>query len=225
MIEVLIFDLDDTLYLEKDFVMSGYQAVGKYLADSNVCDRQSAFSCMAETFSTQGRQMVFPTLMEKFPNISATLADLIEVYRQHRPAICLFPGYQGLLQEFVHQYRLGVITDGLPAVQARKVRALGLEDVMEKIIYTWEYGTDKQKPHPFAFSLMLESLRAKPGSALFVGDNPDKDCKGAHQAGMICVQVQHPMVSGVGPGATMHEKPEFIIDTLLQLPQILRHMN
>jgi putative hydrolase of the HAD superfamily len=225
MIEVLVFDLDDTLYLERDFVMSGYQAVAKYLADSNICDFQSAFSCMAGAFSSQGRQMVFATLMEDFPNTSEMVADLIEVYRRHTPAICLFPGYMELLQEFAQRYRLGIITDGLPAVQERKVRALGLDGIMNNIIYTWAYGADREKPHPFSFSLMLESLRTEPDSALFVGDNPDKDCKGAHQAGMKCVQVQHPMVNRIRPDLTTQETPEFVVETLLQLPQILRHMN
>jgi putative hydrolase of the HAD superfamily len=225
MIEVLVFDLDDTLYLERDFVMSGYQAVANYLADSNICNFESAFSCMAGAFSAQGRQMVFTTLTERFPNTSEMLADLIEVYRQHIPAICLFPGYMELLQEFTRQYRLGIITDGLPAVQERKVRALGLNGIMNKIIYTWEYGADKEKPHPISFSMMLESLRAEPDSAIFIGDNPDKDCKGAHRAGMKCVQVQHPMVNRIRPGSTTQEKPEFVVETLLQLPQILQHMN
>jgi putative hydrolase of the HAD superfamily len=225
MIDVLVFDLDDTLYLEKDFVMSGYQAVARYLADSNVCDSRSAFSCMAETFATQGRRMAFSALAQKFPDAAAMIADLIEVYRQHSPAICLFPGYWGLLQEFAGRYRLGIITDGLPAVQERKVRALGLDGIMNKIIYTWVYGVEKEKPHPFSFSLMLESLRAEPDSALFIGDNPDKDCRGAHQAGMKCVQVQHPMTNKPGSGSKTVEQPEFVIDSLHQLPQILQHMN
>ena len=225
MIEALVFDLDDTLYLESDFVMSGYRAVAQFLADTDVCDFQNAFDCMAETFVAEGRQKVFHALLERFPNSSTILSDLVEVYRQHNPSISLFPGYSDLLQKLAHQYRLGVITDGLPAVQARKVRALGLESVMDKIIYTWVYGTDKEKPHPFSFSLMLEYLKMEPECVLFIGDNPIKDCSGAHGAGMKCAQVRHPAVNGIYPDAQIKETPEFVIDTLLQLPQILRHLN
>jgi putative hydrolase of the HAD superfamily len=225
MIEALIFDLDDTLYLENDFVMSGYRAVARFLADTDVCGFQDAFDCMAETFVAEGRQKVFHALLEKFPNSSTMLSDLVEVYRQHNPSICLFPGYSDLLQKLAHQYRLGVITDGLPAVQARKVRALGLESVMDKIIYTWVYGADKEKPHPYSFSLMLEFLQIEPESVLFIGDNPNKDCRGAHGAGMKCAQVLHPAVNGIRPDAEIKETPEFVIDTLLQLPQILGHFN
>jgi putative hydrolase of the HAD superfamily len=225
MIEALVFDLDDTLYLENDFVMSGYRAVARFLADTDVCDFQNAFDCMAATFVAEGRTKVFHALMERFPNSSTVLSDLVAVYREHNPSICLFPGYSELLQKLAPQYRLGMITDGLPAVQARKVRALGLENVMDKIIYTWVYGTDKEKPHPFPFSLMLEYFQIEPESVLFIGDNPNKDCRGAHGAGMKCAQVRHPAVNGVCPDAQIMETPEFVIDTLLQLPQILRHLN
>ena len=225
MIEALVFDLDDTLYPEKEFAMSGYHAVAQSLADSNICDFESAYSCMAEAFVAGGKQRVFPALLEKLPDLPMTLADLVNIYRQHSPKIRLFPGYPELLQSLAREYRLGVITDGLPAVQARKVQALGLESVVDKIIYTWEYGADKQKPHPLPFSLMLEYLQANPESTLYVGDNPEKDCLGAHGAGMKCAQIQYPSANRVGSGAVTQEQPEFVIDTLFQLPQILRRLN
>jgi putative hydrolase of the HAD superfamily len=225
MIEALVFDMDDTLYPEKDFVLSGYRAVAQFLSDSDICDYQSAYSCMAETYATKGKLKVFPALLAKLPHSSIKLADLVDVYRQHTPAICLFPGYLDLLRTLAREYRLGIITDGLPTVQARKVRALGLEGIMDNVIYTWEYGADKEKPHPFSFSLMLEYLQADPASCLFVGDNPDKDCKGAHGAGIKCIQVLYPMENHIHSGIATQETPEFKINTLLQLPQILRLLN
>jgi putative hydrolase of the HAD superfamily len=225
MIEALVFDLDDTLYSERDFAMSGYRAVAQYLADSGDCDFQTALSCMAKTFVAEGRQRVFPALLEQLSNTSKTLPDLVEIYRQHNPAICLFPGYTKLLAGLARQYRLGVITDGLPAVQARKVRALGLDCVMDKIIYTWAHGADKEKPHPFSFNLMLEYLETDPGSVLFVGDNAEKDCRGAHRAGMKCAHIRRPWTSRPHTRAITREAPEFAIETLLQLPQILQCLN
>jgi putative hydrolase of the HAD superfamily len=34
MIQALIFDLDDTLYPESDFLTSGYRVVARYVADN-----------------------------------------------------------------------------------------------------------------------------------------------------------------------------------------------
>ncbi len=222
MIQALVFDLDDTLYPERDFVASGYRAVAQHVADSYGCGFDHALSVMMAALGTLGRQGVFPALLASFPDASIPLDEVIEVYRRHSPTICLFPGYLGLLQELGLRYRLGVITDGLPAVQQRKVKALGLGGLMEKIIYTWEYGPEKEKPHPLSFSLMLESLMADPGSVIFVGDNPAKDCRGAHSAGMRYAQIQKRPQPGKCP--VFEETPEFIIDTLFQLPQLLQQL-
>jgi putative hydrolase of the HAD superfamily len=225
MIQALVFDLDDTLYQERDFVASGYQAVARHLAGRCGCSFESAFSIMMTTLDTLGRDKVFPALLERLPDVSIPLAELVAVYRQHSPMICLFPGYLELLRDLARQYRLGVITDGLPDVQERKVRALGLESVVGKVIYTWEYGLERQKPHPFAFSLMLEALHADPESTLFVGDNPDKDCRGAHGVGMKCAEVWRFSSKANPLGLRAKDRPEFVINTLLELPQILEQMS
>jgi len=224
MIQALIFDLDDTLYPERDFVLSGYRAVAHHVADRYGFSFDEAFSTMMEALDTLGRQRVFPSLLMRLPDASVPLAELVEVYRQHRPAIRLFPGYPALLKDLSSQYRLGIITDGLPSVQERKVQALGLEDMVEKIIYSWEYGSEREKPHPLSFSLMLESLQTDPKSALVVGDNPEKDGRGAHGVGMPYAQVWHPASNAcqtdeVGPNAA-----EFVMDSLFQLPHILRQL-
>jgi putative hydrolase of the HAD superfamily len=225
MIEALIFDLDDTLYPESEFVLSGYRAVAQFVADSDLCDFDTAYSCMAKTYAAAGKFRVFPALIDTLANESIKLTDLVEVYRQHAPSICLFPGYAELLRTLAHDYRLGMITDGLPAVQARKVKALGLEGILDKIIYTWEHGEDKEKPHPFSFSLMLNFLQVKAESALFVGDNPDKDCPGAHGAGIKCAQIQPSRTATTCSVSDAQVPPEFMLTTLLQLPQILRLLN
>jgi len=225
MIQALVFDLDDTLYRERDFVASGYRAVARHIAVNYGCDFKSVFSTMIATLDAQGRQKVLAAVMERFLRPSVPLNELIDVYRQHSPKIRLYPGYFRLLRNMARCYRLGIITDGLPEVQKRKVRALRLECLMNKIIYTWEYGSEKQKPHPLAFSLMLDSLRAEPDSVLFVGDNPEKDCRGAHQIGMKYAQVQPSLPEKCQCKDEAGEEPEFVIDSLFQLPAILQELN
>jgi putative hydrolase of the HAD superfamily len=225
MLRALVFDLDDTLYPEKDFMLSGCRAVAGHLAEKQICTLENAFSAMMGTLQTNGRHMVFPMLLERFPEAHLSISELVGVYRQHKPAIQLLPGYLGMLRKLSRVYRLGIITDGLPSVQERKVHALGLRGVMDKIIYTWEYGSEKEKPHPLPFSLMLQYLRAEPGSVLYVGNNADKDCRGAHGVGMKYAQIQAEGSSVSQSDMAMREQPEYIIETLLQLPQILQRVN
>jgi putative hydrolase of the HAD superfamily len=230
MIQALIFDLDDTLYPERDFVISGYRAVARHIADSHAFSFDEIFSAMTVTLETLGRRKVFSALLVRFPGISIPLTQLIEVYREHSPSINLFPGYLELLKDLAARCRLGIITDGLPDIQARKVRALGIGSIMDKIIYSWEYGSERGKPHPLSFSLMLESLQTDPRSALFIGDNPEKDGRGAHGVGMRYAQIQHPpraasTATAAAVAAEAQETPEFTINSIFQVPQILRHLD
>ena len=230
MIQAILFDLDDTLYPENEFVLSGYRAVARETALRGECEYNDAVDCMQTAFYAAGRKEVFPGLLARFPGLCMTLEDMVRVYREHIPEICLFPGYGSLLEEFGKKYHLGMITDGLPYVQRGKVSALGIEELFEKIIYTWDYGEERQKPHLYPFALMLESLRITPESALFVGDNPEKDGRGALDAGMVYVRVKHPgneigrcprlFIDADGDDcAPMADY--FVIESLLQLPDIL----
>jgi putative hydrolase of the HAD superfamily len=221
MIQAILFDLDDTLYPESEFALGGYRAVARASAANGGCGYEEAFECMQNAFRTEGRKAVFPCLMKRFPGLGMTLEDMVRIYREHVPEISLFPGYGDVLEELVKNYRLGIITDGLPAVQRGKVRALGIEGLFEKIVYSWDYGEERQKPHIYPFALMLETLRISPQSALFVGDNPEKDGRGAHGAGMRYVRV--------APSSNVPQAQAFpdeiIVENLRQLPQLVNKGN
>lgn len=225
MISTLLFDLDDTLYRERDFVFSGYKAVAQHLASNYDCPEDEVLGEMMHCFESHGRRQVFPRVRERFLNPSVPLDQMISVYRAHVPKIRLCPGYGALLRNLRQRYRMGIITDGLPEVQRRKVSALGLESLMDRIVYTWEHGAEKEKPHPAPFAMMMDCLKIAASHALFIGDNPEKDCAGAHGVGMKCVRI----LSGAGNGKEIHSDndygADFVIDSLLRLPEILRDSN
>ena len=225
MMLAILFDLDDTLYPESEFALSGYRAVARTIAANGECSYEEAYDCMQNAFHADGRIEVFPRLMKRFPRLGMTLEEMVRVYREHAPDISLFPGYRELLEELGKNYRLGMITDGLPNVQRGKTRALGIEELFDKIVYTWDYGKERQKPHLYPFALMLETLRIPPQSALFVGDNPEKDGNGARGAGMSYVRVAHRR-DAINRAHRAHDEPislsdEIVMENLLQLPQLL----
>jgi putative hydrolase of the HAD superfamily len=222
MIDALVFDLDDTLYPECDFVASGYQAVAHHLSLRYGCSETEVFSAMMATFTSLGREKVFSMVLDRFLDTSVSVNELVETYRRHTPVIRLLPDYEDLLESLRRDFRLGIITDGLPAVQKRKVQALHLETLVDKIIYTWEFGPEFEKPHPFCFSLMLDCLRTAPSKSIFIGDNADKDWRGAHSVGMRFVRVltdnRVEERSDHGRAGT----PEFVIKNLNELPRVLQ---
>jgi putative hydrolase of the HAD superfamily len=214
-IRAVIFDLDDTLYCERDYVLSGFRAIAEQLESAYGNPAAEMLAMMEEVQDRDGRRAVLPAVLRSLPHSGFALSDLVRIYRQHVPAIQLYPGYRELLIELRAVYELGIITDGLPEVQHAKIKALALDDLIDQIICTWEYGAEKEKPHPFSFQLMLDRLGLKPSEAVFVGDNADKDCHGARNMGMKCVRVQNPVSSDDW------ETADFVVDSLLQLPILL----
>jgi putative hydrolase of the HAD superfamily len=225
MIQAIIFDLDDTLYPEKKFVESGYQFVARHIAGSWNYHFDEVFSSMMMSFDSCGRETVFPDLLLRFPEITLSLDEFVQIYRKHNPTIHLFPGYRELLRDMSGKYRLGIITDGLPEVQKKKVEALGLDNIIENIIYSWEYGAEWQKPHPRSFSAMLGMLQSAPKNTLFVGDNPEKDGKGAKNVGMLYLQIRHSQIKQFGSGPAIQGTPELVLESLFELPRVLRQWN
>lgn len=222
MADALVFDLDDTLFAERDFVASGYRAVARHIAGSSGRREHEVFDYMMRVFEAHGRERVLESVMDRFMDSSASVSGLVDVYRRHMPAIRLFAGYREILTQLRSEFKLGILTDGLHEVQKRKVEALGLSELMDAIVYTWEYGSELEKPHPFGFGLILARLGAAASGSLFVGDNPRKDGRGAHNAGMRFIQVAAEDGRERTEGDPAQEKADFVIKNLHELPVILQ---
>jgi putative hydrolase of the HAD superfamily len=221
MIRALVFDLDDTLYREHDFVASGYRAVAEYVAGLSGRPAGEILGAMQELFIREGRRAVMQAVAERFSPGTAGLDELVAVYRKHEPAITLFAGYEDLLKEWRRTYLLGIITDGTPEVQERKCRALGLYGAVDRILCTWNYGREREKPHPHSFHRMLTDLSVRPIEALYIGDSVDKDCRGARGVGMRSVLVRpHPVAGAAEAG----EQAEFVVESLFHVPMILKQL-
>jgi putative hydrolase of the HAD superfamily len=224
MIQAIIFDLDDTLYPEKDFVQSGYRSVALHIAGCGDWRYDEVFESMMLSFNSFGRESVYPNLLHRFPGVGLSLDEFLEIYRTHNPAIHLFPGYRELLLDLAGKFQLGLITDGIPEVQKKKVEALGLDVIIKNIVYSWAYGPERQKPHFHPFSVMLNLLQLPPRNMLFVGDNPEKDGKGAKNAGMLYRQIRHSQKILSASGFEAGETPEPIFESLFDLRHALEQM-
>jgi putative hydrolase of the HAD superfamily len=218
MIRALVFDLDDTLYCERDFVCSGFLAVAQRMAAVCGADCADIHDFMLAELSAAGRGQVLPAILRRFPDCGFELPDLVSIYRNHVPAIRLFDGCRDLLVRLRKSYRLGLLTDGNPQVQRAKCGALGLGDLFDQMIFTWDFGQEREKPHPFPFRLMLDRLAAAASQALFIGDNIEKDCRGARSVGMKSIRVRK---QGTERFPECGEDADAVIDSLTQLPFIL----
>jgi putative hydrolase of the HAD superfamily len=193
MISVVAFDIDDTLYLERDYVRSGFAAAGEWAAThlgiSDLPDRAWA------AFVAGRRRTIFDDVLTRC-GITPTpevIAALVETYRAHDPAIELLPDAKACLDAIESPLIAAVITDGPLVSQRTKTTALGLERWADPIVFTDELGPEWGKPSTRAFALVQEKVGAGTGSCVYVADNPAKDFSGPHELGWATVRVRRPM--------------------------------
>ncbi len=181
----VIFDLDDTLYNEKQYVRSGYAAVARYLG------RQDAADALWQCF--ERKEPAIDTYLSRIGEM-AKKADCLRIYREHMPDICLNPGTAEIIATLHSRgVKVGIITDGRPAGQRRKIEALGLESMVDDIIITDELGGEQfRKPCDIAFRILQRRWKIPFGQLIYIGDNMSKDFQAPKQLGMQWALVRNP---------------------------------
>lgn len=189
----VLFDLDDTLYPRRRFVLSAFAAIAAHLAARFDVSPQVPFRtlCAAYRGGRRGREIQHCLSAHGWP--ASLLSSLVDVSRAHTPALRLPPASREVLDTLRSDWRIGVVTNGLPAVQARKVEALGLRRWVDTVVYANAIGSGRGKPEAAPFEAALLRLGVEPGRAVFVGDDETCDVRGAMALGMHAVRVsRHP---------------------------------
>ncbi|HTL06620.1 MAG TPA: HAD family hydrolase [Chitinophagaceae bacterium] len=164
-----IFDLDDTLYPEVDFVCSGFQHIADQL--QQFID-YPLFPQMWNLFVQ--RANVFEFLVDTFKDIvpGISVAGLLQAYRHHIPTLTLPEGSRMLLQQLTClKIPAGLITDGRSITQRNKIKALGLEHYFKDVIISEEFGSAKPAERNFRYFINQYPT----SNFFFVGDNTSKD--------------------------------------------------
>lgn len=170
-IETVIFDLDDTLYGEKEYVRSGFNFVAKKLSKINP-DMTDVVNRLWSAF--ENGKPAFDEVLGENANLKK---QCIEWYRNHKPDIHLYVGVKELLERLkASGKKIGIITDGRPEGQRAKLEVLGIEKLVDEIIVTDELGGIQfRKPCDIAFRIMQKRLNTSFEKMVYVGDNPRKD--------------------------------------------------
>lgn len=209
----VVFDLDDTLFYEIDYLESAYKEIAYKLdkLNSEILTREMyEWYCDGEN--------VFDLLVESYPTVSKN--HLLDWYRNHIPNVKLIDGASDLLLNLKSKdYSLGLITDGRSVTQRNKLRALGIEDIFDLIVISEEFGSSKPDQRNFqAF------VRDAEGSYFYIADNPQKDFITPNALGWSTIALKD-------KGKNIHKqdfevanefKPKFIVERLLDVLEYIR---
>ncbi len=186
-LKAIIFDMDDTLYGEKEYVRSGYRKIAAALPQVENAEEK------LWTFFEEKRPAIDDLLTTEGLNTEEIKQMCLKIYRYQMPDIHLYEGVENFLKRLREKgYFLGVITDGRPEGQRAKIEALGLEKLVDHIIVTDEFGgTEYRKPNQMAFKVMREKLGVEYSEMCYVGDNIKKDFIAPKELGMRSIWFQN----------------------------------
>lgn len=185
---VIVFDLDDTLYDDRTYVLSGFHAVANFLSSTTGLSKKLIHDELVQELSCD-RNQVFDRFLTKRGIYSKSLVmHCLSIYRAHKPNIRLFPEADACLNRFKN-VPLYVVTDGNKLVQKNKCLALGLDLRVKKCICTSVYGLKHAKPSPYCFQRICEWENVNPQDVVYIADNPKKDFVGIKPLGFQTIRV------------------------------------
>ena len=217
MIDTVVFDLDDTLCEYRrsgaDLLSLAFDRVGVEPCFT-VEDYYAAFDTHAAPGETVDdiRTRCFASLTGAAghdPALGRRLAGIYREERDHRD-VRFRPGASEALDRLGRDHRLGLVTNGGPAMQRQKLDAIGITDAFDTMVFAGYES--KPKPAPEPFHRALDALAVDRDRAVHVGNSLTADVAGAHAAGLrsAWVPTGHPPETA-GPA------PHYELDSLRDL--------
>lgn len=183
-----VFDLDDTLYAERDYVLSAFTSISRSIAARfDIEDPKRRLRKLWD----EGTANPIAVLWNELQLPEDLRAEFIETMRAHPPSITLRPDAASLIERLRRAgLPYAIVTDGRSVTQRAKIAALGCLDAAY-ISISEEVGLAKTDPERF----VDVERRLGPGKFVYIGDNPAKDFVAPNQRGWLTA-----MLSGSGAG-------------------------
>lgn len=191
-IKAVIFDLDDTLYPQKEYTRQCLLATVPYISRVSGCNPELISAKLNSILDENGIEYkkTYNDLFEaiNFEGVSH-IKDIIKLFRACKPKVEAYPNVHKTLESLQSSYRLGMITDGYEIVQNYKIAQLNLSNYFERILVTDTLGIENRKPSNIPYEKMLELMGLEPELCVYVGNDPWKDFVACKSLGMRSVRI------------------------------------
>lgn len=182
--EYFVFDLDNTLYREADYLYPAYLKIGKYL-DFKYCLKTNLISNYLIThFENGNRSNLFNLLIERFNLEKKEIIEFLKILRNLKLSkpIDLFPEMELLLINLnKRNIPICILTNGNVNQQKNKVNLLNWKNIdIEEFVFANEFIP---KPSPVSLEYIINKHGFNKNTTLFIGDSDiDEEC--ANNAGV-----------------------------------------
>jgi len=190
MFKAVLFDLDNTLIDFLTFKIETAKAAASAMVKEGLpVDEVKAYGMIFSVYEEKSieYQKTFYEVVRQF-DLEIDTAERIQqagivAYLQKKFEVLKpYPEVKPILARLRRKHKLGIITDAPRNKAWQRLVITGLQNEFDLVVT--HNDTLEMKPHPSPFFLALKRLELLPGACLFVGDNPERDIKGAREVGM-----------------------------------------
>ena len=167
--KLYVFDLDNTLYCEKEYLFAAYRQITTTIAKGNVSHAEEYYRFLCDTFEEEGRSQLFQKLQTRF-NLQIDMQELLDILRNTSCELHLFEPMRQQIRDLLRNGKqVAVLTNGNATQQRQKVHNLQLETFFPamRICYAAEIDS---KPSPTALLQLMQICGVKPCETLMIGD-------------------------------------------------------
>lgn len=177
---LFIFDLDNTIYNEEDYLFQAYSAIcDRFAVMTPGHDKKMLFSLMMKIYRQEGRDKLFDKFLARTGIGESYLAECLKILRTFNPEkqIELFSKSEKILRFLIEKdKKIYVLTNGNPGQQKNKIRNLLWNGLDEKIIFILANEIEP-KPSPEGIRHIQKLTGTKKDKTVFIGDSPiDQEC-------------------------------------------------
>ena len=233
---VVGFDLDDTLFPERDFCRSGFNFLcnpEKYkVLDITDYPSKETLCALAREMDREltSRRNPFDPFENFFEPLARThnlewdFRRHLEAYRAHVPNLSLTEEIKEVLNKLKDRgIAMAIVTDGRSVTQRCKIEALGLDEYVrpEMILISEETGHEKKESK----EMFARIVRFYPEASGFyyAGNNPLKDFYHPNLMGWTTIQVppgEDDVHVGLQPPSPLHA-PGYKISKFLEIINLI----
>ena len=175
---IIVFDLDDTLFSEKEYFFSGISYVEEFITALY----KVSFNGEIYKAYKKGVTDLWGWSCKKLELPLETKESFLWQYRNHKPKINIFPGILDLINQL---NKLGakvvILTDGRSVTQRLKIKALNLDHI--PLYISEEYSSTK--PNKKRFILIQDTWKGY--KFAYIGDNANKDFIAPKDLNWLCI--------------------------------------
>lgn len=208
----IIFDLDDTLIQEVDYLKSAYKEI------ATTVDKELHLSLYEQMIVWyESNENVFQNIIVKHPQFHVN--DLLDIYRTHLPTLHLNEGAKELLEYCKSKnFKIGLITDGRSTTQRNKIKSVGIDHLFDKVVISEEFGSSKPDLKNFQFFMTDKDCQY-----YYIANDTKKDFLAPNQLGWTSICL-------LDSGTNIHKQnfklgkeylPQFKINKLTYVQKLL----